>query len=146
MNGRDAVNVAKIRFGCVFAIIVLFGIVNIIVSSVVERDCATSVAVGLNISEWLLISGIINLGLSAIGLLTLCRDDIIYPVVIMLFGSIFGLIWFIIGGVVIFQHENVKCIDAGGGLIIYCLVLWCISAYNFVLAKESKNNTNSSNV
>jgi hypothetical protein len=120
----------------------LFGLdigITIIVMSQVGTGCDTTDAMGLNLSAYLLLQGICEIVL-ILGLMASILSTIIYTnnsktsivsrssECIFVLSALFATAWFIIGCVILFR-SNIDCINTGGAMAIYALVIWCLIAY-----------------
>lgn len=106
---------------------------NITTSSICTCD-VTDPLTGLNVSQYLLGLGISSL-IIAIALmittgLSLSSESwaVFVPVLILsIIAGIFGVAWFIVGGITFF-NSNLQCIKSAAAHVIFALVLWCLSA------------------
>ena len=133
-----------------FGIILCIGISSIIISQNYQTSCDhVDIGVKLSAHQFLLGFGIANLvcivGIPSI-ILALSIGDcfngmMIFTFLSLLCYSLFSLIWFIIGGVILFR-SNKDCINVGSVPVCYALAIWIIMAINLCCTTKELNNQN----
>jgi hypothetical protein len=134
--------------GFIIAGIVCYGIIvfplsiaSIVLGTTHPGTCDVTDVMGLNVSQYLLGLGIASLVMSVSILIVLilmaCSPTAgaiaAIPLIIMkVLNILFGLAWFIVGGVILYR-SNINCIHVGSVHVIYALVLWCISACQMLM-------------
>lgn len=116
-------------------------ITSTVLGSIHSGICDHTDSMGLNVAHYLIGLGITNLSICVLLIFSiicimfgLCMSVCISIVAITyVFDALFGLSWFIVGGIVLFR-SNVDCINQESSHVIYALVLWCISALFIVRA------------
>ena len=110
------------------AFVLPLAIVSIYMSQTQGGECDYEDAIGLNIKEYLFIGGIVNIAIVLAVVIGLCISLVTsIPLYILLaLNTAFSIIWFVIGGIVLFR-SNLECIREGSVPVIYALVLWCLS-------------------
>jgi hypothetical protein len=129
-----------------------FAITSILMGILSPGECDHTVtAIGLNVSEYLLGSGIAALILIVLSIMTLscmftndksseCRIcNVALTITINIISMIMGMIWFIIGAIILFRG-NIDCIRAKSIHVIYALILWSVSAIKIINLYYNRNN------
>jgi hypothetical protein len=120
-------------------IILPIGIISIIMGAISPGSCDYTSSMNLNITQYLLGLGIANV-ITCVALIIFCVRRLYKPsskmainglIIVAIVNTIFGIAWFIIGGIILFEN-NKDCILNGSVHIIYALVLWCITALIFL--------------
>lgn len=111
----------------IFFIYLLFAITNVILGIVNSSKCNFTDEMGLDVADYLLGIGIYGLVNSVFLLISFCSKLTKIRVLIIILDSLFGFIWFILGSIILFR-SNIVCIQNKTGLVIYALILWCLSA------------------
>lgn len=112
------------------------GITSIVLSQE-ETDCDYEDSMGLDISDYLLGLGIFmsvvtfNSLLSSIIAIFNEHHGAILMFIFIIFNFMFSFSWFIVGGIILFR-SNVDCINEGGTVTVFALVMWCLSAFSFL--------------
>ena len=116
------------------AFVLPLAIVSIYMSQTQGGECDYEDAIGLNIKEYLFIGGIVNIAIVLAVVIGLCISLVTsIPLYILLaLNTAFSIIWFVIGGIVLFR-SNLECIREGSVPVIYALVLWCLSILGCVM-------------
>jgi hypothetical protein len=131
---------------CICNIIYLlaFGITNVVLSQQMAA-CDNTDLMGLNVSQYLLGLGILNLisvFCNFLMIIAILRDSQICQLImliIVVFGGLVYFSWFIIGAIILFR-SNISCIQHGIPMIIYALVMWCLIALqSFSCSVDPKN-------
>lgn len=105
-----------------------FAIANVVLSQQ-EVSCDKMDEMNLDTRSWLLGNGICSFALlSGIILLFISRP---LSACVTITCVLFNICWFIVGAIVIFRG-NIDCINDGASLVIYALVMWCLSALAIV--------------
>ena len=118
---------------CFVVVSLPLGITSIVLATKDTQYCDYVDQMGLDVKQYLLGAGIVSVTITSIIVCFLftfmCSEKLpmIGIVVTAIVNTIFGLIWFIIGGVILFR-SNLDCMTEGSVPVIYALVLWCISA------------------
>lgn len=93
------------------------------------NPCQTTDAIGLNLSQWLLGSGIVGLiidiGFGISYIMVICYDSgalaiVVFALTIVV--SLFNFVYSIIGAIILFR-SNSKCLNQGTDLGIYSLIV-----------------------
>lgn len=138
---------------CILIFVLPLAFINIVLGIFHPGKCDYTDILGFNVAQYLLGLGISNLIISfaLIILYTMfiykiksCTNFMrISLIVIIITNNLFGMAWFIIGGIILFRG-NLECIRNGSSLIIYALVIWCISALNtiYICCNHIKGNDN----
>lgn len=139
---------AKIFFKCnVFTSIITFtfGIISIIIGIVSPGTCNVTDRMGLNVSQFLIGSGISSvcfvITILCLTYLIIYRRKLwIISIVLVLsiLYVLFTLSWFIVGGIILFR-SNVPCIQAKSPTVIFGLVIWCFQVFNFISGHSHSN-------
>jgi thiamine transporter ThiT len=114
------------------------GIIDLVLSQV-QTSCDNTNGMNLNVQQYLLGQGIVEIILSVIyffghSILVFTKDEkpadkeklIFVWLGLTFIPKIFSIIWFIIGGIIIFK-SNTDCINQGATMVIFAIVLWAIS-------------------
>jgi len=118
---------------CFIVVSLPLGITSIVLATKDTQYCDYVDQMGLDVKQYLLGAGIVSVTITSIIVCFLftfvCSEKLpmIGIAVAAIVNTIFGLIWFIIGGVILFR-SNLDCMTEGSVPVIYALVLWCISA------------------
>ena len=112
--------------------------VNVTVNSNLCTCDVTDPLTNLNVSQYLLGLGILNVIFVVILMITigisLCSESFkpyIPMLVIGVVAGLFGTAWFIVGGITLF-NSNIQCIKLTVSHVIFALVMWCLSALHIV--------------
>ena len=73
-------------------------------------------------------------------LISFCHQFKKIKILVQVLNMVFGLIWFIIGGIILFR-SNISCIRNGTAYVIYALVLWCLTVCGCLIPKYNKEVT-----
>lgn len=136
------------------------GIISIVIAFLKPGNCDKVDYSGFDVSTYLMGFGfsnvivslfiifqlIINSVAKYFKMLNLTKTIPLNIAVLQIIYGLFNIIWFIIGGIVLFR-SNIECINSGSAHVIYALVLWCLSVCNifintFCQYKERNNSDN----
>lgn len=122
---------------CILFIAAPLSITSIVLSTQ-TNTCDYTDAMGLDTGDYLLGLGISGLlYLITLGLYLLLIDKpkatVIFIIIGILF-SIFNFSWFIVGAVILYR-SNIQCINQGSTIVVYGLVMWCLSATQLFTCK-----------
>jgi|SRR5579872_736129 len=121
---------------CYGVIVFPMSIVSMVMGSIHPGTCDVTDVMGLNVANYVLGLGIASLVMSVsilIVLILMACSPIagtiaaVPLIVLKVLNIVFGLIWFIIGGIILYR-SNIDCIKMGSAIVIYAVVLWCIAA------------------
>lgn len=139
MNGRKIALICLIV--CTIIVVLPLSIATIVIGAVAPGPCDHVDIMGLDVSQYLLGLGIASLVSCAVMIvsyiLLMFESDIVAGVggiiliIISVVNVLFGIAWFIVGGVVLFRG-NIDCIRNSSMHVVYALVLWCLSAFHFL--------------
>ena len=135
---------------CIFVVATPLAITSIVLSR--QNGVCDNLDLGTNltVAQWLLGYGIASLTVTCILCISIAFMWLgsalakCVMVTISVLNSLFGLAWFIIGGVVLFR-SNVDCIQEGVTYVVFALAMWCISAF-FIVFNCSRVNIKPSDV
>lgn len=122
-----------------FLIFVPLAIACIVIGSIMKKQtgCDHIDEIGLNVSDYLLIGGCMSLIVNLLYVLESCllTNGLIvsfspFTKCLYLAYVFFYLIWFILGGIILFRG-NLECINEKSSYVIFAVVVWCIHALNF---------------
>lgn len=115
-------------------IILPLGITSIVLGAVKPGSCDYKDSMGLDIGQYLIGLGVANCALCVIIIahiiwivVTESKVAIFSATILIFINALFGLAWFIIGGVILYR-DNIQCIKQGSAHVIFALVLWCLTA------------------
>lgn len=111
----------------IFLIYLSFSITNIVLGIIDLSNCNYTDEMGLNVAHYLLGIGIYGLVNGVFLLISFCYEIKKLGILIIILNSLFSFIWFILGSIILFR-ANTVCIQNKTALVIYALVLWCLSA------------------
>lgn len=141
-------------FVCMLLIATPLAIASIILGVQSPGTCDKEDVMGLNVGEWLIGSGasqliIVVLSALFVGLMmadVMAELMMVALLIVTVLAILFGMAWFIIGGVVLFRG-NIECIREVSSHVIFALVLWCISALRLLqdCCGAKKNTSENSN-
>uniref|UniRef100_A0A6C0LR96 MARVEL domain-containing protein n=1 Tax=viral metagenome TaxID=1070528 RepID=A0A6C0LR96_9ZZZZ len=110
------------------AISLAIGIISIVMS-MKKNQCDNS---NLDLNQWLLIEGVSvaimsTLSLFFIILYAVYKNNAIFItiIIIIIVNALFDMMWFVIGGSIIF-NSDISCVDQGITIIIYASIIWCV--------------------
>lgn len=131
MGFKTGLIICGVIFFLIFAL--PLGITSIILSQTEQNQCNYKDAMGLDIKQYLLGGGIASVVVACLfagfGLTSFCLKEyaVIPLIIIAIINALFGLAWFVVGGIILFR-SNIECIQQGSVIVIYALVLWGFSA------------------
>ena len=117
-------------------IILPLSVVSIILPLTLASQCDNTDPIGLNVGQYLVISGIVSLTIYIPlthhlfkmykGLSKGISKSLTFAIIVY---TLFGFCWIGIGGIVLFR-SNLECI--GSSHVSFALVLWCASSLNIL--------------
>lgn len=135
-------------FICTAIFICPLAIICIVLGAVHPSLCDHTDIMGLNTSGYLLGLGITSLVTSlALVILHITKRRINNPLLdtciayINGFNALFGTIWCIIGGVILYR-SNVDCINVGSVQVVWGLVMWCLSVLHICSSSKAVHSRN----
>ena len=108
-----------------------------IVLGQMDTTCDITDRMGLNARDYLLGMGISNLILCfiiifpIIGILVNSPLFAIIGTILIFIVMLFNSAWFIVGAIILFR-SNINCINEGAAIVIFALIMWCLSALQIV--------------
>jgi len=132
----------------VTVIIIIFFTTPLSITSIVlsqkETTCDITDLMGLNVADYLLGLGISGLTTSFLILVTYigaykfaennssCGGCMVLSSALFIYLQVlFSFCWFIVGAIILFR-SNIACINEGGVVIIYALVMWCLATFSII--------------
>jgi hypothetical protein len=119
--------------------------ITAIVLSRDDNKCNEKDQMGLDISHYLLGSGIMGLVLFVIWVSIKKSGEIPCTGIIAgIFWLIFGISWFFVGAIILFR-SNLDCIKEEGTIVVYAVVVWCISFGQIIRIFKACQSSSQSN-
>lgn len=125
---------------CTVIVILPLSIATVVIGALAPGPCDHVDVMGLDVAQYLLGLGIASLVTCVIMIISyillMFESNIVAGVggivliIISILNALFGIAWFIIGGIVLFRG-NIDCIRNSSMHVVYALVLWCLSAFYF---------------
>lgn len=120
---------------CLIICTLPLSITSIVLGAIRPGNCDNKTQFGMDTGQYLIgsgISSIISLLIYIVPFIFLyfTGNEFVGTIVLLVVSIIvilFDIIWFIIGGFVLFQ-SNIECIKSGSSHVVYCLVLWIMLA------------------
>lgn len=138
-------------YGCMlstFICVLLALSITSIVMSQRDNDCNEKDTMGLSVSDYLIGQGASGFAIAIvlimifIGMVTESERCLVGGLAAFVGLAFFGLAWFIVGAVILFR-SNIDCINEGSNMVIYALVIWCITAFQLVTSRNTVDAANS---
>jgi hypothetical protein len=133
MNDQKTALLVAIVLG--FFLVVPLSITSIVLSQTKDSSCDVKDEMGLNVANWLLGQGITILVFWAALIVAFFAPAISLALIIV--DTLFSTSWFVVGGIILFR-SNIDCINEGGTMIIYALVMWCLMAIQIIGRQQQK--------